>query len=510
LTGGVEFPVQPTIRRFINPTVSAAAIPLVRTVVAVFSILLITALPAAAAGSITVLWDANTEPDLAGYMVSYGNQPGTYTTNIDVGTQTSFPFSVPDNGLPYYFAVRAYNTASQFSPYSAEVAIRPPVLAAPANQAGAPGTVATLQLQATDPDGDPITYAATGLPVGISVNPTSGAISGILPNAPGNYLVTASASDGLMTVVRTFTWTIANGPGGLQGDEIAVDFGSAGLWLLYNNVTWSKLHNLSPGKNASGDVDGNGQADLIIEFPGFGVWVWLNNSSWFQLHTSNVGSIVTGDLDGNGKADVLIDFPGAGIWIWRFGSGWLKLHDLTPRHIVTGDLDANGRAEAIIDFQGAGIWVWSNNASWWKLHQLNAGSMVVGDLDGGGRADLLVDFPGYGIWVWRNNTSWLNLHTLSPSRMVTGDLDGNGQREAIIDFPGAGIWVWQNDTSWWKLHTQASELLTTADLDRNGRADIVIDFGSVGGIWRWMNNIAWIKLHDLSPEGMVVGNLDGN
>jgi hypothetical protein len=507
LTGGVEFPEKPTIRRFINPTVSAA-ISLVRTVVVSFWVLVLVARPAAAAGSITVLWDPNTEPDLAGYEVWYGNQPGTYTTQVDVGNQTSFPFNVPDNGLPYYFAVRAYNSASQFSPYSAEVAIRPPVLAAPPNQAGAGGTVGFLQLQASDADGDAIMYGALGLPVGLSINPASGTISGILPSAPGNYLVTASASDGLMTVVRTFIWTITDIA---HGDEIAVDFGSGGLWLLHNNVSWSKLHDLSPGEVASGDVDGNGRADLIIEFPGAGIWVWLNNTSWLPLHSSNVSAIVTGDLDGNGKAEVLLDFPGSGVWIWRFDSGWLHLHSLSPRQMVTGDLDANGRAEVIIDFQGSGIWIWANNTSWWKLHDLNAGSLAVGDLDGGGRADLLIDFPGSGIWIWRNNTSWTHLHALSPSRMVTGDLDGNGQREAIISFPGSGgVWVWQNNSSWWKLHAQAAEALTTADLDRNGRADIVIDFGGAGALWRWMNNTSWVLLHNLSPEAIVPGNLDGN
>jgi hypothetical protein len=176
------------------------------------TVALLSTTQAFAAGTITVLWDANTEPDLAGYIVSYGNQPGTYTTNVDVGNQTLFPFSVPDNGLPYYFAVRAYDTSSLISPYSAEVAIRPPVLIDPPNQSGFVGAMVSLQLQATDADGDAITYGATGLPVGLTINANSGAISGVLPNAPGNYLVTASASDGLMTVFQTFTWTISTPP----------------------------------------------------------------------------------------------------------------------------------------------------------------------------------------------------------------------------------------------------------------------------------------------------------
>ncbi len=227
---GVGFPQQPIMYRFICAPCA---------VVLTFFILAL-ATPAMAAGTVTVLWDANTEPDLAGYMVSYGTQPRIYTNNVNVGNQTSFPFSVPDNGLAYYFAVRAYNTTNQFSPYSGEVAIRPPAFVAPANQSGVPGASVSLQLQATDADGDAIRYGATGLPVGLSVNPTSGAISGTLPNALGNYVVTVSATDGLMTVVRTFTWAITE-LSAVTNDVQVVIFNRNGDSyedvLIYNRVT---------------------------------------------------------------------------------------------------------------------------------------------------------------------------------------------------------------------------------------------------------------------------------
>jgi subtilisin family serine protease len=294
----------------------------------------------------------------------------------------------------------------------------------------------------------------------------------------------------------------------IRGDDLAVDFGSAGLWLRFNNVSWTQLHVLSPEEVASGDVDGNGQADVIIDFPGSGVWVWLNNSGWFQLHHLNVAGIVTGDLDGNGKAAVLVDFPGSGLWIWRFTSGWVHLNSMSPSRMVTGDLDANGQAEAIIDFPGFGIWVLQNNAFWWRLHTLNAASLAVGDLDGGGLADVLITFPGHGLWMLRNTASWLQLHPLSPSLIVTSDLDGNGRREAIIDFPGHGVWVLQNFSAWWQLNSLNAESVTATDLDGNGLPDTVIDFGSAG-LWQLMNTAAWFQLHTLSVEGIVSGNLDG-
>ena len=75
--------------------------------------------------SITLAWDANTEPDVAGYAVSYGNHSGVYSTMVDVGNATSMPFT-PTAGVVYYFAVRAYNSANPrvYSPFSAEVLYR--------------------------------------------------------------------------------------------------------------------------------------------------------------------------------------------------------------------------------------------------------------------------------------------------------------------------------------------------------------------------------------------------
>ncbi len=73
------------------------------------------------AGSVTLVWDRNTESDLAGYLVSYGTQSGVYTTTVDVGNQTTWNSTALQTGQRYYFAVQAYNTNGLFSPYSNEV-----------------------------------------------------------------------------------------------------------------------------------------------------------------------------------------------------------------------------------------------------------------------------------------------------------------------------------------------------------------------------------------------------
>jgi hypothetical protein len=164
----------------------------------------------AAAETITVEWDQATEP--VGYKVHVGVQPGTYTQHYDVGSATLFSFTNAAAGQRYCFSVSAYLLSSQLEgPLSSEVcgfSNQPPTLANPGTRNSTVGVAITaLQLQGSDPDSQPLTYSATGLPPGLSVQASTGYISGTGTTA-GNYSVTARASDGVLTASQTFTWTM--------------------------------------------------------------------------------------------------------------------------------------------------------------------------------------------------------------------------------------------------------------------------------------------------------------
>ena len=86
-----------------------------------------------------------------------------------------------------------------------------PVLANPGAQSGQAGVPVALQLSATDPNGDTLSYGASGLPPGVFVNAVTGEITGT-PSASGTFNVVASATDGVNTDSESFVWTIAQGP----------------------------------------------------------------------------------------------------------------------------------------------------------------------------------------------------------------------------------------------------------------------------------------------------------
>ncbi|MDB6109803.1 MAG: Fibronectin type domain protein [Pedosphaera sp.] len=61
--------------------------------------------------NVTLKWDANTDPSVAGYCIYYGSSSSNYSSRIDTGTNTSTVISALPGGATYYFAATAYNSA---------------------------------------------------------------------------------------------------------------------------------------------------------------------------------------------------------------------------------------------------------------------------------------------------------------------------------------------------------------------------------------------------------------
>lgn len=77
-------------------------------------------------GPVTLTWDANPEPDVAGYILRYGTSPHVYTQILNVGNTTTW--TIPDlaGGDPFvYFVASAYNSADLEGPASLETNTNP-------------------------------------------------------------------------------------------------------------------------------------------------------------------------------------------------------------------------------------------------------------------------------------------------------------------------------------------------------------------------------------------------
>jgi VCBS repeat-containing protein len=84
-----------------------------------------------------------------------------------------------------------------------------------ADRANLDGEAVSIGLGAffRDPDGDVLSFTATGLPSGLSIDVATGAITGVLDrsaSAGAPYPVTITASDGRASIQRSFSWSVAN------------------------------------------------------------------------------------------------------------------------------------------------------------------------------------------------------------------------------------------------------------------------------------------------------------
>jgi hypothetical protein len=147
----------------------------------------------------------------------------------------------------------------------------------PGSQTTTVGQSASLQINATDTATGTLSYRATGLPAGLSINSGTGLITGT-PTTAGSNNVTVTASDSTGPSGSTqFTWTIASSGGGGGGCTAAQLLGNPGF----------ETGSAAPWAASSGVVSNNG-----TEPPHSGSWdAWLDG--YGTTHTDTLSQAVT-------------------------------------------------------------------------------------------------------------------------------------------------------------------------------------------------------------------------
>ncbi len=146
----------------------------------------------------------------------------------------------------------------------------------PGNQTTTVGQPASLQISTSDTAGGTLSYSATGLPAGLSINTSTGLISGT-PTTTGTSNVTVTATDSTgPSGSAQFTWTIASTGGG-SGCTATQLLGNPGF----------ETGSLAPWAGSSGVVNNSSS-----EPPHSGTWdAWLDG--YGTTHTDTLSQAVT-------------------------------------------------------------------------------------------------------------------------------------------------------------------------------------------------------------------------
>ena len=255
------------------------------------------------AANANLAWNASSSSNVGGYIMSYGQSSGNYSSSIDVGNATTYNLSGLLAGSTYYFAVRTYDsTKTDQSAYSNEVTLTIPVSTAVTADFTANTTSGTegLVVKFTPDTTGLVTNWAWDFPGSYTpsiTNSTAQAVSVTYP-APGSYSVALSVPgpDGsdtktypnLITVTTLPSLPIP--PPVIIPDPVSVT-SLVGLVAAYgfeeiNDTTVAD----ASGKANHGIIKNavsitTGHSGDALQFNGTDAWITVNDSATLDLST---------------------------------------------------------------------------------------------------------------------------------------------------------------------------------------------------------------------------------
>ena len=303
----------------------------------------------------------------------------------------------------------------------------------------------------------------------------------------------------------------------LIADRIWLNNGRAGYRLGANTTvyTFGSLLNLT---NTPFDADGDGDDDFLRI--AFQPELFLNDGTGrMQLVAdafgttppSTVGAPAVGDLDGDGDPDLVIATATGTADVWfndgqgSFSPGQdlgaLVGSENNSKQFALADLDGDGDRDLVfvgpVGGAGAGIWFNDGHGAFTAATQTppsNALYVAAGDLDGDGDADLVFGLStGTALWFNDGHGAFTAATSGVPAfqangGVALGDVDGDGDLDLVLGNRGgaANNQVWLNDghgafSAGQTLEADYTFGVTLADLDRDGDLDIATANGCYGG-----------------------------
>ncbi|OGD22842.1 MAG: hypothetical protein A2W03_03675 [Candidatus Aminicenantes bacterium RBG_16_63_16] len=298
-------------------------------------------------------------------------------------------------------------------------------------------------------------------------------------------------------------------------DEVAVDFGTAGIWL-YDQGNWIQLAPENPEGLFAFRRSGT-YFDFLADLGSRGLWRW-HFGTWSQISPADVESMACGLVYIGGGSDgrwvLFADFGGLGLWLLWFYEiygpplNWIQLSGENADNVVTARFPFSkyfgGWSDVFGDFGSLGLWLclpYAGANPWSQLSSTNADNLTPG------RHWLAADFGSFGLWTYKESSGWTNLSGADAEFVIPADANADTADEIVADFGALGLWLW--DTSQWTQLTDAdSEYVISADVTGDGSDEIAVDFGSAG-LWVW-NDGPWSQISAMDPEYLLAADTNGD
>ncbi|PWI20833.1 peptidase M4 [Streptomyces sp. Act143] len=189
---------------------------------------------------------------LTTYMTSSTNYAGARTAALNAAAALYGTSSTQYAGVGNAFA--GINVGSHITVPATGVTVTDP-----GSQTSTVGTATSLQISASSTNSGSLTYAATGLPTGLSINSSTGVISGT-PTTAGTYSTTVTVTDSTgATGTASFSWTVNSSGGGGSCTSTQL-LGNAGFES--GNTTWTATSGVITNDSAEAARTGSYKAWL--------------------------------------------------------------------------------------------------------------------------------------------------------------------------------------------------------------------------------------------------------
>jgi hypothetical protein len=316
--------------------------------------------------------------------------------------------------------------------------------------------------------------------------------------------------------------------------NFALKYATSKKVLTVENVkTWFWTDHTSVNSVARGDVDGDGDVEIVTGgyYDDGTRWnaqlcVWdgatqalENVGTWHWTGDTSISSVAFGDVDGDGKQEIVT-------------GGWY--HDGT--RFVAQLCVWDG---ATLAFENVAVWYWTSST---RIY-----SVAVSDVDGDGQAEIVTGGAFNDgtrsvaqLCVWNGATlaleslrTWYWTGSTSVNSVCVGDVDADGQVEVVT---GGFYWdgtrsvaqlcVWSGASlgfedvqSWFLIGNTHIKCVTIGDVDGDGQAEVVSGGYCSGGaqlcVWDGASLApedvrTWQWTVNTRVSSVVVGNLDGD